>query len=115
MSELDKWESLDLYDLPKFEKWMCVSPKGPPYEEVRTGCGIIVDVETIPEKRQGLYDSKENKLYTVMTDFGNTFKLTLEELESTYVATRKESAPKGRFKRQQELLKTAWDKWFDGV
>ena len=115
MSELDSWGSLDLYELPKFEKWMCVSPKGSLYEEVKTGCGIIVDVETIPEKRKGLCGSKENKLYTVMTDFGNTFKLTVEELEGAYVAIRKEVDPKGRFERQQKLLKTAWDEWFDDV
>lgn len=115
MSELDRWESLDLYEVPKFEKWMCVSPKGSLYNEVKTGCGIIVDVEIVPEKRQSLYGSKENKLYTVMTDFGNTFKLTVEELEGAYVATRKEGDPKGRFERQQKLLKTAWAEWFDNV
>lgn len=77
-----------------------------------TGCGIIVKVERTPESRQGLYNSKENKLYTVLTDFGNTFILTLEELETAYTITGVEKDPKRRFMRQQELLREAWDKYF---
>lgn len=100
---------LDLCRNIGFDKWVCVSPKGP---DIVTGCGIIVDVETIPEKIQGFYGTKENKLYTVLTDFGNTFYLTPEEMESAYVAMRKEENPQERYKRQQELLKDAWERWF---
>jgi hypothetical protein len=107
MSELSEWEMVDLYEIPKFEKWMCVSPKG---YDIHTGCGIIVDVEDVPEKRKGMLG---DKLYTVLTDFGNTFKMTIYELESVYVATRKEDDPQARYIRQQELLKEAWGKWFN--
>ena len=101
--ELDLCRNID------FDKWVCVSPKG---TDIVTGCGIIVDVLDIPEKRKGFYGAKENRLYTVMTDFGNTFTFTKEEMESAYVATRKEENPQERYKRQQELLKDAWGKWF---
>lgn len=77
-----------------------------------TGCGMIVKVEDILESRQGLYNSKENKLYTVLTDFGNTFILTVEELETAYTITGIEKDPQSRFMRQQELLREAWGKYF---
>jgi hypothetical protein len=101
---------LELYEIPKFEKWMCISPKGNPYGGTSTGCGIIVNVEDVPDHRKSMLG---DKLYTVLTDFGNTFKMTIYELESAYVATRKEDDPQARYMRQQELLKEAWGKWFN--
>lgn len=107
MTELSKWESLELAEPFKFELHTTLQPK-----HGYTGCGIIVEVISILESRQGLYNSKENKLYTVLTDFGNTFVLTVEELETAYTITGVEKDPQGRFIRQQELLREAWDKYF---
>lgn len=97
--------NLGVYELPEFEKWMCISPKGDP---VHTGCGIIVDVIDLPDYFPP-ESSKMDKLFVIMTDFGNTFKFTIEELEDNYVAVRKELEPKARFERQQELLNEAFE------
>jgi len=53
-----------------FGKWVEVKPCSiPPI----SGCGIIVDV--VHDNWTG------SKLYTVMTDFGNTLKFTQDEMD----------------------------------
>lgn len=92
-----------------FGMWVTVAPKG---EVLRTGHGIIVAVESIPEKRGSMYNTKESNLYVVMTDFGNLMRLTIEELESAYIPRFLEKDPKARFERQQELLREAYECYF---
>jgi len=76
-----------------------------------TGCGMIVEISKLPDYfPEG--SSKGDKLYTVLTDFGNTFKMTIEELETAYTITGAEKDPQSRFMRQQELLRDAWDRYF---
>ncbi len=103
----------ELFELPEkateFAKWIAVAPKG---EVLRTGHGIIVAVESIPEKRVSMYNTRETNLYVVMTDFGNVMQLTIEELESAYLPRFLEKDPKARFERQQELLREAYEQYF---
>lgn len=94
-----------------FDKWVTISPKDDG-EGVRTGCGIIVDVSKLPEKYKEVYNSREDNLYHVMTDFGNVMKFIIEELESSYYAVGVEKEPHARYMRQQELLCVAWDNYF---
>lgn len=102
----EEWFGIKMYT-QDFQLYTTLQPKGD-----YSGCGMIVQVQDVPESRQGLYNSKENKLYTVLTDFGNTFTLTVEELETAYIVTGVEKDPQSRFMRQQELLREAWETYF---
>lgn len=53
---------------------------------VRTGFGIILRVLPLPEywPEDALPDGAERVLYEVVTDFGNTMKMTILELERSY-------------------------------
>ncbi len=97
----------------RFRKWTTLTPRG---DVIRTGCGIIVDIVEVPEPRYGYYESAtDGKLYTVMTDFGNTYTLTLQDLVENYDVGRVEKYPAARIARQQELLDEAYCKYFKGV
>lgn len=78
-----------------------------------TGCGIIMEITDIPEHRLGLYseDGSVDKLYTVVTDFGNSVVMTYSEMKSAYVPVRYETDILGRFNRQQELLQSFKEKY----
>lgn len=99
----------ELQKATEFGKWVTVAPKG---EVLRTGHGIIVDVQRIPDKRVTMFNTKEPNLYLVMTDFGNVMHLTIEELEASYIPRFLEKDPKARFERQQDLLREAYAQYF---
>ncbi|AUR89120.1 coil containing protein [Vibrio phage 1.121.O._10N.286.46.C4] len=95
----------DYQKATEFAKWVCVQPIAG-----HTGAGIIVDVvDTHPTLVEMGY-SKES--YTVQTDFGNTFKMTLEEMKSMYKPTNIEKDPLARMERQQELLREALETYY---
>lgn len=73
-----------------------------------SGHGIIVKIENVPEHRQGMLGEK---LYTLMTDFGNVFKLTQQELDNNYKPLYHEQDVVQRFERQQELLNSNFKKY----
>lgn len=109
---IDKFEidlfDIDLSDGVVFDKWVEVSPKTIP---CLTGCGIIVDVDIIPESQQEkFYGSK--RMFTLLTDFGNTMKLTEDEIECLYEPVRLCRDPLGRLKQQQDNLYEAELRWF---
>lgn len=94
----------------EIQKWTTVTPKG---DVVHTGCGIIVDVVDIPDHRNGYYHgATDGKLYTVLTDFGNTFIGTLQEMLGSYEVVKVEADPVARLERQRELLAKAEELYF---
>ena len=92
-------------EVVEFGKWVCVQPINS-----HTGCGIIVDVVDTREHLVQMGYSEES--YIVQTDFGNTFTLTKEEMETVYHPVRVEEDPMARMIRQQELLKGVLDKFY---
>lgn len=103
---IDKFE-IDLTDELVFDRWVEVSPK----TQYFTGCGIIVDVEIIPEGQQEEFYGS-GRMFTLLTDFGNTGKLTEDEMGSMYVPVRLCRDPLGRLKQQQDNLYEAELRWF---
>lgn len=63
-----------------------------------TGCGIIVNVQPIPEKRYDMYLT--SCIYTLVTDFGNVVSLTQEELDANYTFICVEDNPLVRWNKQ---------------
>ena len=81
-----------------------------------TGCGIIVKVEPMSEEMLAMmerskFDTTDKNLYTVLTDFGNEFRLTREELETMYRPTKVELDLEARFLRQVENISEALRKY----
>lgn len=72
-----------------------------------------MEIVYIPEHRLGLYseDGSVDKLYTVVTDFGNSVVMTHSEMKSSYVPVRHETDILGRFNRQQVLLQSFKEKY----
>lgn len=62
------------------------------------GCGIIVNVQPIPEKRYDMYLT--SCIYTLVTDFGNVVSLTQEELDANYTFICVEGNPLARWDKQ---------------
>lgn len=84
-----------------FDKWVEVKPCSVPPV---TGCGIIVEV---------VYDNlSQCYLYTVLTDFGNTFKFPQYEMDIFYTPTYKCTFPHTRMQKQLDLLYEAQVKYF---
>jgi len=104
---IDKFE-IELADPLVFDKWVEVSPKVTPS---LTGCGIIVGVEIIPDSEQEKFYGS-NRMFTLLTDFGNTVKLTEGEIDSMYVPVRLCRDPLGRLKKHQDNLYEAELRWF---
>lgn len=104
---IDKFE-IDLADELVFDKWVEVSPKTTP---CLTGCGIIVGVEIIPERQQEKFYG-DTRMFTLLTDFGNTMRLTESEVAGLYVPIRLCKDPLGRLKKQQDNLYEAELRWF---
>ena len=101
-------EELGLFNKKDFRLYMTLQPN----ETQRTGCGIIVKVEDNPWKDKVDFECGD-KLYTVLTDFGNVMKLTDSEIHSAYDSVRIETDPQGRYNRQMDLLVEA-SEWFKG-
>lgn len=76
-----------------------------------TGCGIIMNVQPIPECRYGMYLT--TCMYAIVTDFGNKVWLTQEELDS-YELLYVESDPKGRLETQIRKLRVIKGEYFGG-
>lgn len=97
-------ESFDI----KLQQWACLQPK-----EGHTGCAIILKEENT---HKDLVDKGlSEKSYLVQTDFGNVFKMTEEEVNTSYTVTRIENDPIGRFIRQKELLDDVFEKYYSEI
>lgn len=87
-----------------------------PKAESRTGIGIILRIQDIPEHRLEMYSKDNNfdgKLYHFITDFGNIVIYTKEEMLNNYEYIYTDDCPKTRLKRQLELLKEIEEIYFN--